>query len=67
MKAEVEIQLMKLTDGGRLLRLREKSSGLCLEKQLTREQPVARQKARLFSVFEDCESRAQTSAKHSSP
>lgn len=47
-----EIQLVKLTDGGRLLRLSEKASGLCLEKRLAAQEPVMRQTTRLFREFE---------------
>jgi hypothetical protein len=52
-----EIQLVKLTDGGRLLRLSEKASGLCLEKRLVAQQPVVRQKARLLRGFQELLSR----------
>lgn len=52
MKNEVEIQLVKLTDGGRLLRLSEKASGLCLEKRLAAQKSVVRQKARLLQEFQ---------------
>lgn len=52
MNDRIEIQLVKLTDGGRLLRLSEKVSGLCLEKRLAAQEPVVRQKARLLQEFE---------------
>lgn len=48
-----EIQLVKLTDGGRLLRLSGMASGLSLEKRLAAQEPVVRQKARLLREFEE--------------
>ena len=51
MKRGIEILLLKLTDGGRVLRFCEPSSGLCLEKRLQPEEPVARQKKRWERVF----------------
>lgn len=53
MNDQNEIQLVKLTDGGRLLRLSEKASGLCLEKRLVEQQPVVRQNTRLLREFQD--------------
>jgi hypothetical protein len=52
MNDQIKIQLVKLTDGGRLLRLSETASGLCLEKRLAAQEPVVRQKARLLREFE---------------
>ena len=63
MNDQIEIQLVKLTDGGRLLRLSEKFSGLCLEKRLAAQEPVVRQKARLLREFEQLLSR-ETLAAH---
>lgn len=57
MNDQIEIQLVKLTDGGRLLRLSENASGLCLEKRLAAQEPVVRQKARLLREFEQLLSR----------
>ena len=34
MKRDIELLLLKLADGGRILRLSEPRSGLCLEKRL---------------------------------
>ena len=51
MKRDVEILLLKLADGARVLRLSEPGSGLCLEKRLDPSQPVARQKERWAQVF----------------
>jgi hypothetical protein len=43
--------LLKLADGGRVLRLCEPVSGLCLEKRLQPDEPVARQKQHWQRVF----------------
>jgi hypothetical protein len=51
MKRSIEMLLLKLTDGGRVLRFCEPSSGLCLEKRLQPDEPVARQKKRWERVF----------------
>jgi hypothetical protein len=51
MKRSVEMLLLKLADGGRILRFCELSSGLCLEKRLQPDEPVARQKQRWERVF----------------
>jgi hypothetical protein len=51
MKRSIEMLLLKLADGGRILRFYEPSSGLCLEKRLQRDEPVARQKQRWQRVF----------------
>jgi hypothetical protein len=52
MKANVEMLLLKLADGARVLRLNEPESGLCLEKRLDPQQSVARQKERWMQVFQ---------------
>ena len=52
MNDPIEIQLVKFTDGGRLLRLSEKATGLSLEKRLAPELPVIRQQARLRRELE---------------
>ncbi|MFN3408865.1 MAG: hypothetical protein ACK45B_07725 [Limisphaerales bacterium] len=54
----IQIDLIKLVSGERLLRLTETQSGLSLEKKLDPQQPVARQKERLFGVFEAALARA---------
>ena len=46
MKRNIELLPFKLADGGRILRLSEPQSGLCLEKRLDSRESVARQKAR---------------------
>jgi hypothetical protein len=51
MKRDIEMLLLKLTDGARILRLSEPQSGLCLEKRLDPTQSVARQKDRWVQVF----------------
>ena len=53
MQKRIQIQLVKLTDGARLLRFSEKKSGLSLEKRLEVGQPVVTQKRRLLRDFED--------------
>lgn len=45
--------MLKLTDGGRILRFSEPSSGLCLEKRLRPNEPVVQQKKRWERVFLD--------------
>ena len=51
MKRDIELLLLKLADGGRILRLSEPHSGLCLEKRLDSQEPIARQKDRWKHVF----------------
>lgn len=51
MKREIEMLLLKLADGARILRLSEPESGLCLEKRLDPGQPAARQKERWAQAF----------------
>jgi len=51
MKREIEMVLLKLTDGARILRFTEPASGLSLEKRVEPDQPVARQKERWKQVF----------------
>jgi len=59
---KIQIDLIKLISGERLLRLTEPVSGLALEKKLDPKQPVVRQRERLFSVFEAALARAELSA-----
>jgi hypothetical protein len=42
MKAEIELLMLKLADGARVLRFSEPISGLCLEKRLDPNKPVAK-------------------------
>ena len=58
---KIEVELIKLVSGERLLRLTEPRSGLSLEKKLDPKQPVVRQKKQLLSVFEAVLARAQYS------
>ena len=58
----IQIDLVKLVNGERLLRLTEPQSGLSLEKKLDAKQPVVRQKQRLLGVFEAALARAELSA-----
>ncbi len=51
MKRDIELLLLKLADGARILRLSEPHAGLCLEKRLDCRVSVARQKARWKQVF----------------
>ena len=59
---QIQIDLIKLISGERLLRLTEPQSGLALEKKLDPMQPVVRQRERLFSVFEAALARAELNA-----
>ena len=59
---KIQIDLIKLLSGERLLRLTEPQSGLALEKRLDPKQPIVRQRERLFSVFEAALARAELSA-----
>jgi len=49
---KIQVDLIKLVSGERLLRLTDLPSGLVLEKKLDPGQAVVRQKERLFGVFE---------------
>ena len=51
MKRDIEMLLLKLKDGARILRLSDPESGLCLEKRLDPTQSVARQKERWVQPF----------------
>jgi len=51
-RPEIQIDLVKLVGGGRLLRLTEPQSGLSLEKKLGPKDAVVRQKEKLLSAFE---------------
>ncbi len=61
-RSTIQIDLIKLVSGERLLRLTEPQSGLALEKKLDAKQPVVRQKERLLGVFEAALARADLSA-----
>jgi hypothetical protein len=49
---KIQMELIKLKGGERLLRLTEPQSGLSLERKLNPERSVADQKRQLLSVFE---------------
>jgi hypothetical protein len=51
MKRDIEMLLIKLADGARVLRFSEAAAGLCLEKRLDPNQSVVRQKKRWKQVF----------------
>jgi hypothetical protein len=42
-KRSIELLLLKLADGGRVLRFYEPASGLCLEKRVQPDESVARE------------------------
>lgn len=50
--SQIEVVLIRLANGERLLRLSDSATGLSLEKKLDPRQPVARQKERLRQAFE---------------
>jgi hypothetical protein len=56
---KIQFDLVKLLDGGRLLRLTEPQSGLTLEKKLTPTDAVVRQKEKLLRAFEAALARAE--------
>lgn len=51
MKIEIELLMLKLVDGERILRFSDPVSGLCLEKRLDPKQPVAAQTRHLRQAF----------------
>ena len=59
---KIQIDLVKLANGDRLLRLTESESGLSLEQKLDPKLPVARQKERLLNVFQAALTRAALTA-----
>ncbi len=62
MNSEIQIDLVKLTDGSRLLRLSDTASRLCLEKRLDPSASVLRQKQHWLHVFSDLLSREATAS-----
>ncbi len=58
-REKIQMELVKLKGGQRLLRLTEPKSGLSLEGKLSPKQPVANQKEQLLSVFEAARARAE--------
>ncbi len=61
-RKNIQIDLIKLVGGERLLRLTEPQSGLSLEKKLDPQKPVARQKEKLLGVFDAALARAELMA-----
>ncbi len=61
-RSKIQIDLIKLAGGERLLRLTEPQSGLALEKKLDPQKPVASEKEKLFDVFAAALSRAVLAA-----
>jgi hypothetical protein len=59
---KIQFDLIKLADGGRLLRLTEPQSGLTLEKKLTPADAVIRQKEKLLRAFEAALARVDLAA-----
>lgn len=51
MSADIQIELLKLANGERMLRFEHASSGLSLEKRLDVNTPVAMQKERWLRSF----------------
>lgn len=56
---KVQVDLIKLADGARLLRFTDAKSGVSVERQLDADRPVAEQKRRLGEVFQAAVARAQ--------
>ena len=61
-RKNIQIDLIKLVGGERLLRLTEPQSGLALEQKIDPQKRVASQKEKLFDVFEAALSRAELAA-----
>ena len=57
-RSKIQIDLIKLVGGERLLRLTEPQSGLALEKKLDPQKSVASQKENLLGVFDAALARA---------
>lgn len=55
----IQITLLRLKDGSRLLRLSEPETGLALERALNPNRPVLRQKQQLKALFESMIQRAE--------
>ena len=60
-REKIEMELIKLKSGERLLRVTEPRSGLSLERKLNPDRPVTNQKKYLLSVFEAALARAELS------
>jgi hypothetical protein len=60
-RAQIQIDLIKLAEGGRLLGVREPESGLSLVRKIDNKRPVHDQKHQLIEIFEATLARAQAS------
>jgi hypothetical protein len=61
-RSDIQIELVKLPGGARLLRLVEPVSGLALERKLDSSQSIHHQKQQLLDVFETALKRAELTA-----
>ena len=61
-RSKIQIDLIKLVSGDRILRLSDAHTGLALEKKVEADKPVVRQKERLLGVFEAALARAEAIA-----
>ena len=59
---KIQFDLIKLANGGRILRLTEPRSGLALEKKLAPADAVVRQKKKLLHAFEAALARVELAA-----
>lgn len=59
---QIQVDLIKLANGERLLRLSESTSGLSLEKKIDSQKPLVRQKERLLKTFEAALARELTAS-----
>ncbi len=60
-RGKIQIDLIKLAEGGRLLRVTEPQSGLSLERKIDNKRPIHDQKRQLIEIFEVTVARAQAS------
>ncbi len=51
MQLPIEIEIIRLKDGNRMLRFSNEASGLSLEKKLDPEEPVVKQKVKWRDAF----------------
>ena len=60
-RGKIQIDLIKLGEGGRLFRVSAPQSGLSLERKIDNNRPVHDQKRQLVEIFEAALARAQAS------
>ena len=60
-RGKTQIDLIKLAESGRLLRVSEPQSGLSLERKIDNKRPVQDQKRQLIEIFEATLARTQAS------